>query len=765
MAGLRRVDTFVVGLIYLIAALACTRIPLLHSLGYESSLIFALIGSAAAALLTVNRIRRFYREPALDRTLMMTGVRRSLQSSLLTNLLLLLIPLVVLLANAVVVKNCSLRDGLLFYLLLPGMSVVFSTALAFFCVMHYRRSRIMFFLFMAISFCYALALGYFTPAIFSYNFFYGYFPGFTYDEGLSVTSTLVSFRLITLGLSAVLVWLGNLLLAESEPSAGVTAKGLVLLRRLVQPSERGLTVLLLLLGIGVYVFRCDLGYESTSGYIRSWLGGELRTKHFIIYYPKNLLNAEQLSRLADEHEFRYTQLLEEFSLPRFDPIESFLYPSSDAKLRLIGAGNTDFAKPWSRQLHITVQSAFVTLKHELTHVIAGKFGVPVIRVSLRMGLTEGLPMALEGTYGARTLDTYAAAMQQLNTAPAIETLLSPEGFLTQAPSVSYVLAGSFSRYLIDTYGIRPYLMVYAGEDWRFVYDRPLPILVQEWKNYLRTLEIDGTDLAATKAFFSRTSIFRKTCPRVVGERNRIAGQAFAGREYAVAESLYAIAYAEGGSFESLSGLATAAYRRGAYRTVDSILNQAGTTPEASDRNLMLALLHGDALWGMDSVRQAFRYYHTLRVVDLTDGLTEAASERLLALEGNDRTGLKRYFLSPGPDSVRVAVLDSLLSKSPHDPLLRYLSGRESLRRGDYGATAREMDSISLADQDPVLEALRFTTLGLASYFTGGFEKAREMFWQSLNFDDSDVAELTVNDWIDRCEWKVEHREDHASGPD
>ena len=765
MTWLRRVDSIVVGMLYVVAALACTRIPLLHALGYESSLLFALVGSAASAMLTINRIRRFYREPALDRTLMMTGVKRTLQSSFVTNIVLLLIPLTVLLANAFVVKNCSLRDGVLFFLLLPGVSVVFSTALAFFCVMHYRRSRIMFFLFMALSFCYALALGYFTPAIFSYNFFYGYFPGFTYDEGLSVSSTLISFRLITLGGSAVLVWLGNLLLAGSAPDEGVTSKGLALLRRLVQPSERGLTILLLLLGVGVYVFRCDLGYESTSGYIRSWLGGELRTKHFIIYYPKNLLNAEQLSRLADEHEFRYAQLLEAFALPRFDPIESYLYPSSDAKLRLIGAGNTDFAKPWSKQVHLTLQSVFTTLKHELTHVIAGTFGIPVIRVSLRMGLTEGLPMALEGTYGARTLDVYAAAMQQLNTAPDLEALLSPEGFLTQAPSVSYVLAGSFSHYLIDTYGIRPYLMVYAGEDWRFVYDRPLPILVQEWKNYLRTLALDGSDLVATKTFFSRTSIFHKTCPRVIGERNRIAGQALARREFAVAESLYAASYTEGGSYESLSGFATAAYRRGAYHTVDSVLNQAGTVPGSAERNLMLALIHGDALWGMDSVRQAFQYYHTLRVVDLTDGLTESASERLLALEGDERSGLQRYFLSTGPDSLRVAVLDSLLMTNPDDPLLLYLHGRESLRRGEYGSTAKDLDSISLADQDPVLEALRYTTLGLASYFTGGYDKAREMFWQSLNFDDSDVAELTVNDWIDRCEWKIQHREDHASGPD
>ncbi len=204
----------------------------------------------------------------------------------------------------------------------------------------------------------------------------------------------------------------------------------------------------------------------------------------------------------------------------------------------------------------------------------------------------------------------------------------------------------------------------------------------------------------------------------------------------------------------MSGLATAASRRGDYRTVDSVLNREAMRGGVPERNLMLALLHGDALWAMGNPGTAHEYYHELRVVDLSDGLTEAAGERFLALASRDSSGLRRYFLSSGSDSVRVLVLDSLVQQNPHDVLLRYLQGRESLRRGEYDSCAHELDSISLAEQDPVLEALRFTSLGLASYFAGHFNKAREMFWQSMNFDDSDVAKLTVNDWIDRCEWKM-----------
>ena len=33
-----------------------------------------------------------------------------------------------------------------------------------------------------------------TPRIDSYNFIYGYFPGFTYDEDLTITPTLLAWR-------------------------------------------------------------------------------------------------------------------------------------------------------------------------------------------------------------------------------------------------------------------------------------------------------------------------------------------------------------------------------------------------------------------------------------------------------------------------------------------------------------------------------------------------------------------------------------------
>jgi hypothetical protein len=747
-------DALVVALLYAGTAAVCTQVPLLHALGYESSLVFALLGSLAAAFLTVGRLVHVYREPALDPGLVVPGTLRALRGAFLINSALLVIPLVILLANAVFVRNCSILEGILFFVLLPGVSALFSTALAFFCTMHYRWPRTAFVMIGALTLLYALALGYYTPAIFSYNFFYGYFPGFTYDEGLQVTGTLVSFRILTLGLGVVFLWLGYLLLTRVDRTAGVVKKGVALLRVLAGRDQRGLSVLVLSLAVASYMFRCQLGYESTSGYIRSQLGGVLRTEHFDIYYPQGLVSDGDLSRLVDEHEFRFAQLMQLFSLRRFGRIESYIYPSADVKLKLMGAGNTDIAKPWSMQIHVTLQSALATVQHELTHVMAGRFGWPVIHASPSVGLTEGLAMAVEWNYGARTLHEYSAAMEQLRIAPNIERILTPMGFVTQAPAISYVLAGSFCRYLIDKYGIRPFLLVYGGRDWKVIYGRPVPILVQEWRTYLRRYDVDQTDLAATKAFFTRPSIFQKTCPRVIGERNSMAVRAVAAGQYAVAESLYSVSYAEGKGIESLAGLLRAALRRGAYDSVVVIFDRAQQADGSPDRFLPLSLLLGDALWGLDSTAEAADVYRTLRFVDLTDAYTEAASVRLMAT-GDIAFGerFRRYFLTFGPDSVRHAILDSLCATDTASTLPRYLRGRELLRLNRYTLVIAELSAISLADIDPLLESFRLNSLGLACYFTGDFENARAWFWRSLNYDDSDMAKHSVNDWIDRCEWR------------
>ena len=77
-----------------------------------------------------------------------------------------------------------------------------------------------------------------------------------------------------------------------------------------------------------------------------------------------------------------------------------------------------------------------------------------------------------------------------------------------------------------------------------------------------------------------------------------------------------------------------------------------------------------------------------------------------------------------------------------------------MRMGRLVEAMTYLTSASLADEDPILESFRFQSLGIASYQMEDYRRARVLFWTSLNYDDSEASEQGVNDWIQRCEWKV-----------
>ena len=742
-------------LLYGSIALLCTRIPLLNYLGYEFSALFALLAGCVSGLLTVRPVEDSFRgagdTPAPRATAAAVG------ASAAANLLLLAIPLVIISGNALFIRNCSMAEGMAFFMLLAPVSALFGVSLGFFCAVHFAHPRTLFLLLCLVLLAYSAGLGYFTPAVFSYNFLYGFFPGLTYDEVLPVTRTLVLFRLLTFFVAAVLLWAGMITVADSRKGRinwrrfGTLGAGLVSGDRRIRAAAVACAL------AGFYLFRCDLGFESTSAYIRRTLGAEIRTEHFALYYSPSSFTAEEIQQAAREHEFRLSQVLASFSLPDHVFFESYIYPSPEAKQRLIGAGNTDIAKPWSGQIHLSRQSLEGSLKHELVHAAAAPFGFPVVHASLSTGLVEGLAMAVDGEWGNRTLHEYAAALREAGIAPPIDGIMSFWGFASHQSSVSYILAGSFCRYLIDRYGMRNLMLLYRSLDYRTVYGRSLGELALEWEGYLDRVPLDDEDQDGVDALFRRPPIFRKVCARVLARRSVEARGSFARKEFAVAESLYASVYADGGGYDAFAGYLTSALKNGRISVLTSSLDTVILADERPARYLPLFISIGDAFWASGEQEKAYALYNRVYQADFAEGYTEAAAVRLIAME-TDPGGriMLPLFLADYTDSLRVLVVDSLLERDPGDRMLRYLKARSLLRAGEFTEVVATLQSLDLTSANIALEALRLRYLGQALFRLGRYEEARTAFWVSLNAADTDIAEEKVDTWLDRCEWAEKH---------
>jgi hypothetical protein len=737
--------------------MACTQVPLLNYLGYESSFLFALLGSVITGSSVVAATQRLLHSPdSAGWSVEQLGglFRRQLP----VNLLLLLIPLVCLSANAFLVKNCAYLEGLEFFVLLPCVSVWFSATLGLFCAVHYRHGRTVFFALMGASMLYALFLGYATPAIFSYNVFYGYFPGLSYDEALGISFPLVLFRVVTVGLGGVALWLAFLLVRSSVAEDSTLAKGKSLLRCLVARRRRAISALVVAAVVLLSLFRCELGWESTRGYIQRELGGQYHTPHVTLYYSPSALSLASIRRIGGEHEFRLAQLARDFGMSAIPHVESYLYPSVTMKGRLIGAGNTNIAKPWSGQIHCTQQSLEATLKHELAHVMAAPFGVAIVDASLRTGLVEGLATALDGKWLNRTLHSYAAALQKFGPKPDMAQMMSFIGFASQNSTLSYVAAGSFCRYLMDGYGMKPVLKVYGMADFKEAFGKSLPELIAEWERFLGRMRVQEGERDVLDTFFRQPPIFRKTCARVIARRNDAARVAAQERDYAKARDLYGASFLEAGGYEAFAGLLATTVRMGDYGAALRLCDSVILRSERPAQYLPLFLWYGDARWATGDTTGARQLYQRLLDADLTDGLTENAAARLVALDDSlHRRSLLPIFLAYATDTGRVFQLDSLSRLLPESaPLLQFLAGQELARQGEAGRAVEVLQSVNPAGLSLPLERLRRKTLGEQEYLLGEYDAARTTFWLSLNGLTNEAAALAAREWVTRSDWMKRH---------
>ena len=740
-------------LIYAAVALCCTRIPLLNYLGYEFSALCALLASFVAGLATAAHVRRQLGGSDVSGPAEGAQGRKIIAASLRGHLVLLLIPLGIITANALFVKNCSFLEGMAFFLLLPVVSVIFSVSLGFFCAVHYKHPRAIFLVIVGASLLYALALGYYTPAVFSYNVLYGYFPGLTYDEVLEISWSLVLFRGLTLVLASALVWMGMLVLSSSRRGDSAFEKGRLLLKTMVQPRHRLPALVFLLVLLLPVLMRDRLGFESHSGFIQETLGKSYRTQHVVIYYDGASFSEDEIAWVGAEHEFQRSRILEVLHVPFPEQIESYIYPSPDAKQRLIGAGATNIAKPWSRQIHLSRQTLEATLAHELVHVLAGSSGLPFIKASLSTGLVEGLAMAIDENWGNRTLHQYAAALHRFGSPPDVAALMPLRGFAVQSSSMSYVLTGSFCRFLIDRYGIRRMLQLYGGGGYERVYGRTVENLADEWRRFLERTPLTKESPDLIDAMFRRPPITQRVCARVIARRNAEAGRRFEKRDYTSSAQLYARSYAETGGYNALAGYLASSFRLQKYEVLISALDSVVNRDAHPAQYLPMSLMIGDALWGAGEVRRAAELYAWIARTDVSDRLTEAARLHMLSLSDSSRSqAFLSYFLSDSGDSTRLVLLDSLGRQVPGNWIPLYLKARVLQRLQRFEASLHVADSFALAGIDSMLEAFRLRMVGHALFRLKRFKEAEVVFWNSLNFHHSENAVREVYELVDKCEW-------------
>ena len=722
--------------VVLLASIGLTLVPQLNLLNYFFSLAIAFPLGLAAAIVAVGAAAS--PRPPLAATIAV--------------LTLALLPLGVILVAAIFVRNCDVLTGLSFYAMGPLAGALYGGGAGLLAGTALRRpwatAAVVFFWLVTVG--WNLAHFYRHPPIFAYNPFVGFFSGAIYDEVIEIGATYRLYRLHTLLETGAFVALAVLWRVRPVRIGALGAVGLVL----------GADA-------GMLAHRDDLGFEVTREHIARALGGVYETEHFIIHYPTGSDLEEDIDAIAEDHELRWHQLSKLLGVQPDFRIESFIYTDHEEKRALMGADTTFIAKPWAHEVHLNAfELGAPVLEHELAHVFGaalhgGWLGLPTEAVVLpRMALVEGFAVAAEWSEGRLTPHQWSAAMLELGLAPPMEVIFGAGGFIGTHSGKAYTLAGSFLRWLLDTYGVERYRDLYATGSPEEAYGEPLADLATRWEAFLRdrqAVPLTDDDRRLAEYQFDAPSLFHRVCALESARWERSAAAASARGEVATALEL------------TRRVLGHDPENPGKRLTLVNALVRARRLPEALELGRALAadgraskvmqlrarLRAADIAWLMGRRAEARDAYRDLATAPFDDATLRSTTVRLLAIGWSDtELGdlVRDYFEdTPADHAAAVEALERLAERAPGNAIVRYLLGKRLMgaRRWE-DADLAFADALRLGVGPDVLAREAWFQRGVACFRLGEPDVAEAHFRQALRLYTSEGFRVVARDWIERC---------------
>lgn len=508
MRSARSIGAIVVAL----ATLAVGFLPLFAGPGYEHAIACGLIVPMVTAIVAANE--GFVDRHAVAGTPFAT-VLRALETAVMYSA----IALGTALLHGVRVGFCDPLGGIATYLLTAGVGALLAAAVGATCAILFghtrirRRRRYAALVAGLAPLATALVAGaffYFTPAVFAFDPFVGFFSGTLYDEVVEAWRPLLTYRLGTVCTILAVVFASAGLSRSSKGRLAVGQRPLVTLGLLFALASTAL--------IG---FGNELGHRSTARSIRRVLGGSKQGARCEVVFPRATLERDADLLLRDcEEELAAVEKRLGFRGP--EKLTAFFFKDAEQKRLLMGAADTFVAKPWRREVYLQVAPyPHPVLGHEIAHIVAGQVAPGPFHVAGRFhglipnpGLIEGIAVAGSPDRDELTPQQWARAMKELGLLPKLSRTFGG-GFLAQNSSMAYTVAGSFVSHLLASGRADAVRAWYAGASFDSAFGMSFTAAEDAWLKSLDAAALPPETLAVARARFDRPAIWGRRCPHVV----------------------------------------------------------------------------------------------------------------------------------------------------------------------------------------------------------------------------------------------------------
>lgn len=233
---------------------------------------------------------------------------------------------------------------------------------------------------------------------------------------------------------------------------------------------------------------------------QEWL--KQKSGHYVFYYSQNSLAEKDIDKITKQKEKQYEKILNFLSLKNDRIIQYYIYSSVKEKTILMGdnsPGNAIWGefeltngepKTSKFEIHTVYNDKCKFIgEHEDTHLLSLPFGLSIYL------FCEGLAQFMEGNLFGKDIEVISKELLNQNKLYPIRDLVDNKNWEKVEPKIIYPEAGSFTRFLINTYELDKFKEVYQKlsrlnnfrENLKIVEDgfgKSIEELEKNWKNNL-----------------------------------------------------------------------------------------------------------------------------------------------------------------------------------------------------------------------------------------------------------------------------------------
>ncbi len=557
-------------------------------------------------------------------------LNRPIRTKFLQLILLIAVPLFVVLIHFFFVEICSFIDGIVFYFVISIVSGLIASLLAeIIFIISPKKHYLLLFVSLIILISIPLLELYFNPQIYFYSPLIGFFPGSIYDEDINVDFKLITYRVL------------NLLFVFS----------LFLIFRKNIFKKKIIPVLLILGGLITSFFISPiLGFSTTESRLNKILPNKIGINNFEIHYDK--IDSLEQKVILLHHNYYYLELKKSIKTTPRRKVTVYLFNNDEDKRIYFGSGNADVSKPWLYQIYLDRNSWRTTLNHELAHVFSAEFGNSLLKLAgdYNPFLIEGFATAKDPFFDIYNIDHLAAIHHKNSNKNILREIYNGLNIFGFNSTVSYIYSGSFSKYLIENYGIDKFKRYYANNNFEEVYKKEFTAVSNEYFDYLKNLSVDSNQ-SLYSYYFGRKALIQKDCPRYIAKKIKEGWRLFEEGEFAESKEIFQNVLSHTENYSALVGLSECLIKEKSFSEVANILESFIPKFANTPYEFLLRLRLADVYGITENYDKALELYSKLESDEPNFSLQTLSDFRIKLLE---KKLFKDYLLAD--DSTKLKIL-------------------------------------------------------------------------------------------------------------